>query len=38
MSENNTPWSPPSQADLSALPSLGRWLEENRAPARAAAW
>jgi len=39
MSEKNTPpWSPPSQADLSALSPLGRWLEENRAPERAAAW
>ena len=25
-------------ADLAALSPLGRWLEENRAPARAAAW
>ena len=31
----NTPASP---ADLAALSPLGRWLEENRAPVRAAAW
>ena len=29
---------PASQADLDALSPLGRWLEENRAPVRAAAW
>ncbi|MDR2934768.1 MAG: hypothetical protein LBV70_02615 [Candidatus Adiutrix sp.] len=41
MSEKHTPepaWSPPSEADLSALSPLGRWLEENRAPLRASAW
>jgi len=39
MSEKHTPepaWTPPSEADLSALSPLGRWLEGNRL--RASAW
>ena len=31
-------WTPPSEADLAGLTPLGRWLEENRAPRKAAAW
>jgi antibiotic biosynthesis monooxygenase (ABM) superfamily enzyme len=35
---DNKKWSPPSEAELSALPPLGRWLERSRVPARAAGW
>ena len=40
MSDKNIPdtWSPPSEADLAHLSPLGRWLEKNRAPAKAATW
>ncbi|MCL2028926.1 MAG: hypothetical protein FWG97_00675 [Deltaproteobacteria bacterium] len=41
MSDKNrpgAPWTPPSEADLSSLSPLGRWLEKNRAPLRAKAW
>jgi len=31
-------WTPPSEADLSALSPLGRWLEKSRAPLSALAW
>jgi hypothetical protein len=34
--DHKTAWSPPSEADLSALTPLGRCLEKNRA--RATAW
>jgi len=35
---NEPRWSPPSEADLSALSPFGRWLEKNRAPLPAASW
>ena len=41
MSDNHNPepaWSPPSEADLSALSPLGRCLEANRAPFKATVW
>jgi len=42
MSEKNmtddASWAPPAEADLAVLSPLGRRLEENRAPLKAAAW